>query len=135
MMIRHADRLRYIYTLLIFAWLSAALLFVLISGRPSGFVIVPMTGLLWFAARAELLRQNAQLVWPVLMLPGAVLCFVGFMQSMGYGHMQNEPDAQFEVARLAFFTLGLMLHFAGYVFFATEPRAADHVSGAMADKI
>jgi hypothetical protein len=130
-----AERLRSYFTVATWAWLAAALLFVAFALRPSGLVIAPMALALWFTARAERLTQSAQLVWPVLLLPGSVLCFVGAMQAMSYGRMENEPDTQFVALRLAFFLLGLFLHFVGYVFLATESRALDHASGTRAEKI
>ena len=130
-----SDRLRAVYAASMFAWLAVAVLFVVWALRPSALVVLPMVLVLWYAARSERLSQSAQLVWPVLLLPGMVSCFIGFMQSMNYGRMENEPDTQFVAARGVFFVVGLLLHFAAYVFLATESRAADHPSGDIANKI
>jgi hypothetical protein len=132
---RTSERLRAPYRYAVYAWLAVALLFVFMAMRPSALVIAPISLFLWYAARPEKLKQTAQMVWPILLLPGAVLCFVGAMQSMNYGRMENEPDTQFVVARLAFFIVGLVLHAIALWMVATESRAVDHPSGDIADKI
>jgi hypothetical protein len=130
-----AERLRFFHTIATWTWMAMALIFVVVAMRPSGLIVVPMALILWFAARAERLTQSAQLVWPVLLLPGSVLCVIGAMQSMNYGRMETEPDTPFVALRLAFFAVGLLLHFAAYVFLATESRALDHASGIRCKKI
>lgn len=116
-------------------WLLVALAFVVVELRPSALAIVPIALILMGAARIHRFKQSVQLVWPVLLLPGAVLCFIGLMQSMNYGRMENEPDVQFLSLRLAFFVVGLVLHGVAFFYVATESRASDHPSGTRATRI
>jgi hypothetical protein len=119
----------------VYAWLATALVFALFAMRPSALVIAPIALVLWWASRTERLTQSAQLAWPVLLLPGAVLCFIGAMQSMNYGRMENEPGTQFVEARFAFFSIGVLLHLYAFWLAANESRAIDHPSGERARKI
>ncbi|TAG04455.1 MAG: hypothetical protein EAZ43_05080 [Betaproteobacteria bacterium] len=116
-------------------WLLAALSFAILQSRPSALAIVPIAIVLFYASRIQYFTQSVQLVWPVLLLAGSVLCFIGVMQSMNYGRMDNEPDVQHISLRLAFFAVGLFLHAAAFWFVATESRASDHPSGARAERI
>jgi hypothetical protein len=130
-----SEPMRRVYVVAVYLWLAVALLFAMFASRLSAVVIVPVAVMLWYAAHAWRLTQSAQLVWPVLLLPGAVLSFIGFMQSMHYGRMDNEPDVQFATARLIFFVVGIALHAGAFWFVATESRAIDHPSGARAHRL
>jgi hypothetical protein len=123
------------FTVAIALWLIAALGFAFVESRPSALAIVPIAIVLFYASRIQKFTQSVQLVWPVLLLAGSVLCFIGVMQSMNYGRMENEPDVQHVSFRLAFFAVGLLLHAAAFWFVATESRASDHPSGTRATRI
>ncbi len=116
-------------------WLAAALAVAYLASRWVIVAIVPIAAALWFAANAERVRQSTQLVLPVLLLPGALMCFIGVMQALGYGQMVDEPMAAHRSLRVGFFGVGLALHFAAFWLLADESRASDHPSGERATKI
>jgi carbon starvation protein CstA len=116
-------------------WLVCAVVVAVVSDRWVALVALPAAAIMVCAARAERLSQAAQLVWPVLLLPGATFCFIGMMQAMGYGRMEGEPVAQQLELRAAFFVCGLLLHFAAFFLLAMESRASDHPSGHIADQM
>jgi hypothetical protein len=120
---------------LLASWTMAAILFAFIASRLFVVVIIPVAIALWYAAHAARVKQSTQLVLPVLLLPGTLMCFVGAMQAFGYGQMSGEPNAPFLMIRAAFFVSGLLLHFAAYWLLAGESRASDHPSGECATKI
>ena len=86
-------------------------------------------------AYSEKLSQSAQLVWPVLMLPGATFALIGLLQTLGYGRVGGEPLANSLLTRHALFGGGLLLHLAAFALLATESRASDHPSGEIADRM
>ena len=114
-------------------WMLAAVAMALTSGRWTVLVAVPAALVMGVAARSERLTQSAQLLWPVILLPGAVFMFIGAMQTMGYGRMENEPAVTDVLARALFFGSGILLHLTAFVLLATESRASDHLSGEVAD--
>jgi di/tricarboxylate transporter len=116
-------------------WLACAIVVAVAFDRWVALVAVPAALLMVCAARAERLSQAAQLVWPVLLLPGATFSFIGMMQSMGYGSLDGEPVAEQLGLRAAFFVCGLLLHFAAFFLLAMESRARDHPSGHIADQM
>lgn len=116
-------------------WLLAALVTAIATSRSIALTAIPIVAVLWYAAHGERVKQSTQLVLPVLLLPGALMCFVGIMQAFGYGRMEDEPMALNLNARIAFFGVGLALHFAAYYLLANESRASDHPSGVRATKI
>jgi hypothetical protein len=116
-------------------WTLVALAIALFAARAAAVVIVPIAAVLWYAAHAERVKQSTQLVLPVLLLPGALMCFVGVMQAVGYGRMSDDSIAAYAWQRAAFFGLGLLLHFAAFWLLANESRASDHLSGERATKI
>jgi hypothetical protein len=126
---------RTVFLALLASWTMAAILFAFISSRLLAIVIVPIAIALWYAAHAARVKQSTQLVLPVMMLPGTLMCFVGAMQAFGYGQMAGEPDAPYLMIRAAFFVSGLLLHLAAYWLLAGESRASDHPSGERATKI
>lgn len=116
-------------------WTLAALATAIATSRSIALTVIPVAVVLWYAAHGERVKQSTQLVLPVLLLPGALMCFVGIMQAFGYGRMEDEPVAFNLAARIAFFGVGLALHFAAYYLLANESRASDHLSGVRATKI
>jgi hypothetical protein len=116
-------------------WTLVALIVAFVAARAMAVVIVPIAAVLWYAAHAERVKQSTQLVLPVLLLPGALMCFVGLMQAFGYGRMSDEPMAAHAWWRATFFGLGLLLHFTAFWLLANESRASDHPSGERATKI
>ncbi len=123
------------FVLMTFAWTAIALIVALIAVRAIAIVVVPIAAVLWYAAHAERVKQSTQLVLPVLLLPGALMCFVGAMQAFGYGRMSDEPMASNTWLRAMFFGFGLLLHLAAFGLLANESRASDHPSGERATKI
>lgn len=116
-------------------WVTVAAAVALVSGRWFALISIPAALVLVAAARAERLSQAAQLTWPVVMVPGATFLFVGFMQALGYGRLDNEPIADHVAIRVAFFAVGFLLHIAAFALLANEPRASDHPSGKIADRM
>lgn len=100
----------------------------MIAAIPAGLMMLT-------TAYMEKLSQSAQLVWPVLLLPGATFTFIGLLQTLGYGHADGEPIANFLFARTVFFGGGLLLHLAAFALLATESRASDHPGGEIADRM
>ena len=100
----------------------------MLAAIPAGLMMVA-------TAYAERLSQSAQLVWPVLLLPGATFALIGLLQTLGYGHVEAEPIANFLVARNVFFGSGLLLHLAAFALLATESRASDYPGGEIADRM
>jgi hypothetical protein len=116
-------------------WTLAAVAVALFTARGIALGAIPIAAVLFYAANAHRVKQSTQLVLPVLLLPGALMCFVGIMQAFGYGRMEDEPTALNLQARIAFFIAGLLLHFAAFWLLAHESRASDHPSGARATKL
>ncbi len=116
-------------------WVAVATAVAIASGRWFALTSIPAALVLVAAARAERLSQSAQLAWPVVMVPGATFVFVGFMQALGYSCMENEPVAEHVALRVAFFAVGFLLHLAAFALLASEPRASDHPSGEIADRM
>lgn len=116
-------------------WVGVAVVVALVSGRWFALTSIPAALVLVAAARAERLSQSAQLAWPVVMVPGATFVFVGFMQALGYGRLENEPVAEHLAIRVTFFAVGFLLHLAAFALLATEPRASDHPSGEISDRM
>ena len=100
----------------------------MLGAIPAGIVMLA-------TAYSEKLSQSAQLVWPVLLLPGATFAFIGLLQTLGYGRVEGEPFANIILARNGFFGGGLLLHLAAFALLATESRASDHPGGEIADCI
>jgi hypothetical protein len=123
------------FTALTALWVLAALVIAVIAARAMVLAIVPIAAALWYAVNANRVTQSTQLVLPVLLLPGALMCFVGVMQAVGYGRMIDEPAVSHVLARVAFFSFGLLLHFAAFWLLANESRASDHPSGECAERI
>jgi hypothetical protein len=86
-------------------WVVAALAVALYASRAMVIVVLPIAAVLWFAVHAQRVKQSTQLVLPVLLLPGALMCFVGVMQAFGYGRMADEPMMSNAPLRAAFFAL------------------------------
>ena len=108
-------------------WTVSAFLIALMGERIVYLLVaVPAALLMWITARSERLSQSAQLVWPVVLLPGACFMFVGVLQTMGYGLVEGEPAVNHVAIRAVFFTTGLLLHFAAFCLLATESRASDY---------
>lgn len=124
-----------IFLFVLAVWALVAAVVALSSGRLLVLAALPVAAILVGAARAERLTQAAQLVWPVLMLPGATFVFIGFMQSMGYGRMNDEPEVTLAALRITFFGTGLLLHLAAFALLANEPRARDHPGGEIAQRM
>jgi hypothetical protein len=124
-----------LFFVVLILWVTIAVAAAFISGRWFALTSVPAALLLVAAARAERLSQSAQLAWPVVMVPGATFVFVGFMQALGYGRMDNEPLATYPAIRVAFFAVGFLLHLAAFALLASEPRASNHPSGEIADRM
>ena len=116
-------------------WLAAAVIVALSSDRWVMLVAIPAGLIMVATAYSEKLSQSAQLVWPVLLLPGATFALIGLLQTLGYGRADGEPIAHFLVARNAFFGGGLLLHLAAFALLATEARASDHPGGEIADRM
>jgi hypothetical protein len=123
------------FVTIVFGWMLLALAFAVIESRLLPVIAVPIAMALWYAAHSMRLTQTTQLVMPILLLPGALMCFIGFMQSFGYGRMADEPATAASFARAAFFIVGIVLHFFAYWLMANESRASDHMSGEQASKI
>lgn len=128
-------RVTLVFFVVLTLWVTTAVAVALVSGRWFALISIPAAWLLVAAARAERMSQAAQLAWPVVMLPGATFVFVGFMQALGYGHMENEPVPEQLGMRAAFFAAGFLLHLAAFALLASEPRASNHPSGEIADRM
>ena len=116
-------------------WLAAAVVVAINSERWVMFAAIPAGLMMVATAYSEKLSQSAQLVWPVLLLPGATFAFIGLLQTLGYGRADGEPIANFLLARNAFFGGGLLLHLAAFALLATESRASDHPGGEIAERM
>jgi len=116
-------------------WLVTATIVAISSNRWVMLAAVPAGLMMLATAYTEKLSQSAQLVWPVLLLPGATFAFIGLLQTLGYGRAEGEPVANFLWARNVFFGCGLLLHLAAFALLATEPRASDHPGGEIADRM
>ena len=123
------------FLLFLAAWAAVALIVAITSDRWVALTALPAALIMLAAARSERLSQSAQLAWPVIMLPGATFVFIGFMQAMGYGRMENEPTAEHLTIRATFFAIGLLLHLAAFALLATESRASDHPGGEISDRM
>lgn len=115
--------------------MTVAVVVAVVSGRWFALTSIPAALVLVAAARAERLSQSAQLAWPVVMVPEATFVFVGFMQALGYGRLENEPVAEHLAIRVTFFAVGFLLHLTAFALLATEPRASDHPSGEISDRM
>jgi hypothetical protein len=113
-------------------WVLTAVVVAIATSRGIALGAIPIAAVLLYAANAHRVKQSTQLVLPVLLLPGALMCFVGIMQAFGYGRMEDEPTALNLQARIVFFVVGLLLHFAAFWLLAQESRASDHPSGVRA---
>lgn len=133
--IDHMDRIDTVFLILVALWTLAAVVVAFASGRWTALIAVPAAVAMAVAARSERLTQSAQLIWPVILLPGAVFMFIGAMQTMGYGRMENEPAVTGTLARGIFFGSGMLLHLAAFALLASESRASDHLSGDVADRM
>jgi len=129
------DRIDTVFLILVALWTLAAVVVAFASGRWTALIAVPAAVAMAVAARSERLTQSAQLIWPVILLPGAVFMFIGAMQTMGYGRMENEPAVTGTLARGIFFGSGMLLHLAAFALLASESRASDHLSGDVADRM
>jgi len=116
-------------------WLVTATIVAISSNRWVMLAAIPAGLMMLATAYSEKLSQSAQLVWPVLLLPGATFAFIGLLQTLGYGRADGEPMANFLFARNAFFGGGLLLHLAAFALLATESRASDHPGGEIADRM
>jgi hypothetical protein len=123
------------FVALTMVWSLGALVFALLYTQLLAVIALPIAIALWFAAHSNRVTQATQLVLPVLLLPGALMCFIGFMQALGYGRMADEETTALSVGRAVFFFSGIALHLAAYWLMASEPRASDHVSGERATKL
>lgn len=123
------------FNALLASWVVAALIFAFIESRFFVTLVIPVAFVLWQAANAVRLKQSTQLVLPILLLPGTLMCFVGAMQAFGYGRMADEALASFAMARAAYFIVGLALHFYALWRLANESRASDHPSGECVERI
>jgi hypothetical protein len=117
------------------SWVMTALLVGLITSRFFAFVVIPVAIALWCAVRAVRFKQATQMLLPILLLPGTLMCFIGMMQAFGYGQMSDETNAPYAAARAAYFIVGLLLHFYALWWLANESRASDHLSGECAERI
>jgi hypothetical protein len=120
---------------LVALWAFSAIVVAAASGRWAALMAIPAAVVLVIAARAERLSQAGQLLWPIVLLPGAVFMFVGALQTMGYGRTENEPAVTDVLARSLFFGTGMLLHLVAFALLASEPRASDHLSGEIADRM
>ena len=119
-----------VFLIVLAVWTVAAFLIALLGERIVYLLVaVPAAALMTIAARCERLSQSAQLVWPVVLLPGATFMFVGVLQTMGYGLVEGEPAVSHVALRATFFVTGLLLHFAAFCLLATESRASDYPGG------
>lgn len=129
------DRVDTVFLACVALWTLAAVVVAFASGRWTALIAVPAAVVMAVAARSEYLTQSAQLLWPVILLPGAVFMFIGAMQTMGYGRMENEPAVTNALARGLFFGSGIVLHLVAFALLASESRASDHLSGEVADRM
>lgn len=116
-------------------WLVTATVVAISSNRWVMLAAIPAGLMMLATAYTEKLSQSAQLVWPVLLLPGATFAFIGLLQTLGYGRAEGEPVANFLFTRIVFFSCGLLLHLAAFALLATESRASDHPGGEVADRM
>lgn len=130
-----SHRTNLVFFVLLTLWALAAVAVALASDRWLALMALPAAAIMAVAARSERLSQTAQLVWPVILLPGAVFMFIGAMQTMGYGRMENEPAVTYVFARSLFFGTGVFLHLAAFALLASESRASDHPGGEIADRM
>ena len=128
-------KLRFAFLVALGLWLGTAVIVAISSERWVMLASVPVGLMMLATAYTEKLSQSAQLVWPVLLLPGATFALIGLLQTLGYGRADGEPLANFLVARNAFFGGGLLLHLAAFALLATESRASDHPGGEIADRM
>ena len=94
-----AAKVTQVFFVLLALWTVVAIVVAFTSGRWIALTAIPAALVMLAAARAARLSQSAQLAWPVLLLPGACFVFIGFMQALGYGRMENEPAAEHLVIR------------------------------------
>lgn len=129
------SRINTVFLVLVAVWALAAAVVAISSDRWTATIALPAAAVMAVAARSERLTQSMQLLWPVILLPGAIFMFIGAMQTMGYGRMENEPAVTQVLARSLFFGTGILLHLAAFAFLASESRASDHVSGEVANRM
>ena len=130
-----AAKVTQVFLVLLALWTAVAIVVAFTSNRWIALTAIAAALVMLAAARAARLSQSAQLAWPVILLPGACFVFIGFMQALGYGRMENEPAAQHVAIRATFFATGLLLHLAAFALLATESRASDHPGGEIADRM
>jgi len=130
-----SSRVDAIFLVLLTLWTLTALTVAVVTGRWVALMALPAAGVMAVAARSERLSQSAQLVWPLILLPGTVFMIIGAMQTMGYGRMENEPEVTNVLARSLFFGSGTLLHLVAFALLATESRASDHPGGEVADRL
>ena len=128
-------KLRSAFLVALALWLGTAVIVAISSERWVMLAAIPAGLMMMATAYSEKLSQSAQLVWPVLLLPGATFALIGLLQTLGYGRADGEPTANFLSARHAFFGGGLLLHLAAFALMATESRASDHPGGEIADRM
>ncbi len=128
-------KLRSVFLSALALWLATAIILAISNERWVMLAAIPAGLMMVATAYSEKLSQSAQLVWPVLLLPGATFAFIGLLQTLGYGRADGEPIANFLFARNVFFGCGLLLHLAAFVLLATESRASDHRGGEIADRM
>ena len=128
-------KLRSAFLVALALWLGTAVIVAISSERWVMLAAIPAGLMMMATAYSEKLSQSAQLVWPVLLLPGATFALIGLLQTLGYGRADGEPTANFLSARHAFFGGGLLLHLAAFALLATESRASDHPGGEIADRM
>ena len=128
-------KLRSAFLVALGLWLGTAVIVAISSERWVMLAAIPAGLMMMATAYSEKLSQSAQLVWPVLLLPGATFALIGLLQTLGYGRADGEPTANFLSARHAFFGGGLLLHLAAFALLATESRASDHPGGEIADRM
>jgi len=130
-----SSRVDAIFLVLLTLWTLTALTVAVVTGRWVALMALPAAGVMAVAARSERLSQSAQLVWPLILLPGTVFMIIGAMQTMGYGRMENEPEVTNVLARSLFVGSGTLLHLVAFALLATESRASDHPGGEVADRL
>ena len=88
-------KLRFALLVALAFWLVTAVIVAISSDRWVMLAAIPAGLLMLATAYTEKLSQSAQLVWPVLLLPGATFALIGLLQTLGYGRADGEPLANF----------------------------------------
>ena len=89
------SKLRSVFLATLALWLAAAVIVAISSDRWVMLAAIPAGLMMLATAYPEKLSQSAQLVWPVLLLPGATFALIGLLQTLGYGRADGEPLANF----------------------------------------